>query len=267
MERFRSRRPDTLSGGERQRIAIARALANDPAALFLDEPFSSLDAPLRRDMQEAFCELKSRLDIPAIFVTHDREEAAAVGDRIAIMGTGHIVEEGPVEELFSQPRSAFSARFLALGTVLSNESIAEAFRTTHSKAESQISSPSSALLIPLSAVSFSGNVNGEGDRQGAAEEPSIQIQGRIVRRRFEGATWLFEVEAGLGERLALRVPGVRASSEKPLHSKSAPDTSLEGSTSSASPRDEKLPDIGDEVCLAIDCRAVIELERDAEENA
>ncbi|AEF84254.1 Fe(3+) ions import ATP-binding protein FbpC [Treponema primitia ZAS-2] len=115
---YENRRIDTLSGGERQRVAIARALAARPRALLLDEPFSSLDAPLRRSLREEFRLIPSRTAVPCIFVTHDREEAAALGDRIALMSSGRIVETGTPRELFLSPKTEFGARFFGAGLVL-----------------------------------------------------------------------------------------------------------------------------------------------------
>ncbi|MDR2404532.1 MAG: ABC transporter ATP-binding protein [Spirochaetaceae bacterium] len=118
LEGFERRRIDTLSGGERQRVAIARALAASPGLLLLDEPFSSLDAPLRRELRREFREIRSRSPIPCIFVTHDREEAAVLGDRIALMSAGRIVETGSGRDLFLTPKTEFCARFFGAGTVL-----------------------------------------------------------------------------------------------------------------------------------------------------
>jgi ABC-type Fe3+/spermidine/putrescine transport system ATPase subunit len=115
---YEKRRVDTLSGGERQRVAIARALAASPRALLMDEPFSSLDAPLRRSLRAEFKELRSRERFPCIFVTHDREEAAAVGDRIAVMHEGRIIECGTPTRLFNEPKTAFVARFLGSGSIV-----------------------------------------------------------------------------------------------------------------------------------------------------
>ncbi|MDR3276015.1 MAG: ABC transporter ATP-binding protein [Treponema sp.] len=112
---------DTLSGGERQRAAIARALAAAPRALLLDEPFSSLDAPLRRELRREFSSLikaGSGAGRPVVFVTHDREEAAVIGGRIALMRGGKILESGPARELFLAPRTRFGAEFFGTGTVL-----------------------------------------------------------------------------------------------------------------------------------------------------
>jgi ABC-type Fe3+/spermidine/putrescine transport system ATPase subunit len=115
---YEGRRVDTLSGGERQRVAIARALAMRPRAMLLDEPFSSLDAPLRRSLRAEFRGIPGRSGIPCLFVTHDREEAAALGGRIALMSAGRIVETGAPRELFLSPATEFGARFFGAGLVL-----------------------------------------------------------------------------------------------------------------------------------------------------
>jgi ABC-type Fe3+/spermidine/putrescine transport system ATPase subunit len=117
------RRVDTLSGGERQRVAIARALAAEPRLLLLDEPFSSLDAPLRREIQGEFASIRARSRAPCVFVTHDREEAALLGDRIALMDRGEIVEIGTGRELFLEPTTSFAGRFFGRGTVLPSEKL------------------------------------------------------------------------------------------------------------------------------------------------
>jgi len=115
---YAQRRIDTLSGGEKQRVAIARALASKPRALLLDEPFSSLDAPLRKELRLEFVEIRSRSDTPCVFVTHDREEAAIVADRIALIAGGQIIETASVRDIFSEPKTEFAARFFGSGQVL-----------------------------------------------------------------------------------------------------------------------------------------------------
>ncbi|GHU68678.1 hypothetical protein FACS189450_00020 [Spirochaetia bacterium] len=117
---YEKRRLDTLSGGERQRVAIARSLAAQPRLLLLDEPFSSLDTPLRREIQAEFRQIRSSSKAPCIFVTHDREEAAALGDRIAVMDKGRIVETGSGRDLFLKPKTPFAAQFFGKGTALVN---------------------------------------------------------------------------------------------------------------------------------------------------
>jgi ABC-type Fe3+/spermidine/putrescine transport system ATPase subunit len=118
LEGYETRPVHTLSGGERQRVAIGRALAISPRALLLDEPFSSLDAPLRRALRQEFLEIHAGSGVPCIFVTHDREEAAVLGDRIALMSAGRILELGSDRELFFSPKTEFGVRFFGSGAVL-----------------------------------------------------------------------------------------------------------------------------------------------------
>jgi len=111
LQGYSGRRIDTLSGGERQRVAIARALASNPRALLLDEPFSSLDAPLRKDLRRDFLQIRSHSKAPCIFITHDREEALMLGDKVALMSEGHIVETAAGKEILTAPKTEFAKRF------------------------------------------------------------------------------------------------------------------------------------------------------------
>jgi molybdate transport system ATP-binding protein len=89
------RRPPQLSGGEAQRVALARALASEPRVLLLDEPFSALDLKLRRQLGEELKALVAELQIPTVLVTHDREDAATLGQRVVVLEQGRVVSEGP----------------------------------------------------------------------------------------------------------------------------------------------------------------------------
>jgi osmoprotectant transport system ATP-binding protein len=102
-ERFRDRRPHELSGGEQQRVAVARALAGEPDVVLLDEPFGALDALTRERLQRSFDELRRRLRLTAIFVTHDVLEAFRLGDRIAVLDRGRLLQVGTPEELVREP--------------------------------------------------------------------------------------------------------------------------------------------------------------------
>ncbi|HSI92602.1 MAG TPA: glycine betaine/L-proline ABC transporter ATP-binding protein [Jiangellaceae bacterium] len=95
--------PDELSGGMKQRVGLARALANDPEVLLLDEPFSALDPLIRRDMQDEICRLQEQTHKTMIFITHDLHEALRLGDRIAIMRDGAVVQVGTAADLLSDP--------------------------------------------------------------------------------------------------------------------------------------------------------------------
>jgi iron(III) transport system ATP-binding protein len=104
--------PGELSGGERQRVAIARALVMEPRAILLDEPLSNLDVALKRELLGTFRELFKERGSTVIYVTHDLREAAAVGDRIAVLENGTIVQAGDLEALRTRPASAFIQRLI-----------------------------------------------------------------------------------------------------------------------------------------------------------
>ena len=106
-------RPVTqLSGGQRQRVALGRALAIDPHLLLLDEPMSNLDYKVRLELRHELRALQQRIGITAVYVTHDREEALTLSDRIAVIDAGRIVQVGAPEEIFHRPTSAFVAGFM-----------------------------------------------------------------------------------------------------------------------------------------------------------
>ena len=106
------RRPETLSGGQRRRVALARALVLRPALYLLDEPFSGLDAPLRASTRAELADLNRKLGATMILVTHDQGEALALGDRMAVMNRGRIVQVGKPLALYDRPGGRFVARFL-----------------------------------------------------------------------------------------------------------------------------------------------------------
>lgn len=108
------RRPGTLSGGETQRVALARALVIQPQCLLLDEPLGSLDAEPRRRMQKLLREITRRRETAVLHVTHDFEEALALGSRVGIMEDGTIRREGRPETIFHNPRSEFEARMAGI---------------------------------------------------------------------------------------------------------------------------------------------------------
>lgn len=205
LDGYERRRVDTLSGGERQRVAIARSLAAGPKALLMDEPFSSLDAPLRRELRSEFRELRKREGFPCLFVTHDRDEAAALADRIAVMRDGKIVELGSPRNLFLEPRSAFVANFLGAGTIVFPDSVerlgggsvrvasALGAWTIADAPEGKI-----ALLVPPDAVEIAA----AGDaREALGREEIVAAVSEVV---FEGDRTAIGVVFPSGSRLSLR---------------------------------------------------------------
>jgi ABC-type sugar transport system ATPase subunit len=106
------RKPASLSGGERQRAALGRAVVRRPKILLLDEPLSNLDEPLRRQLRAELVSLRARLELTVVHVTHDQEEALALGDRVAVMRKGRLQQTGTPREVHDAPANAFVAGFL-----------------------------------------------------------------------------------------------------------------------------------------------------------
>lgn len=105
--------PDELSGGMQQRVGLARAIAADPAILLMDEPFSALDPLIRRQLQDKFMTLAAEMKKTTLFITHDLDEAIRIGDRIAIMNDGVLVQVGTPEEIVTNPADDYVADFVA----------------------------------------------------------------------------------------------------------------------------------------------------------
>jgi putrescine transport system ATP-binding protein len=112
LEGTAARKPDQLSGGQRQRVALARALVKRPRVLLLDEPMAALDRKLREQTRFELMDLQKRLGLTFVIVTHDRDEAMTVADRIAVMERGHIVQVATPRTIYEEPRSRFVADFI-----------------------------------------------------------------------------------------------------------------------------------------------------------
>ena len=112
LEGYEQSFPDELSGGMKQRVGLARALANDPDILLMDEAFSALDPLIRKDMQDELLELQSKMEKTIVFITHDLDEALRIGDRIALMKDGNVVQIGTPEEILTEPANEYVERFV-----------------------------------------------------------------------------------------------------------------------------------------------------------
>jgi len=130
--------PNQLSGGMQQRVGLARAIANDPEVLLMDEAFSALDPLIRRDMQDDLMDLQERVQKTIIFITHDLNEALRIGDRIALMRDGEIMQIGTGEEILTHPANDFVREFtedIDRSKVLTAENIMEPALTINAEAD------------------------------------------------------------------------------------------------------------------------------------
>ena len=121
---FGKRKVTDLSGGEQQRVALARALATRPRLLMFDEPLGALDRSLREELLNELRMILHKTKIPAIYVTHDQEEAFTIADRVLILHNGEIIRDGTPADVWANPQSAFVAEFLGLGNVIDGEVVA-----------------------------------------------------------------------------------------------------------------------------------------------
>ncbi|MGZ4380127.1 MAG: ABC transporter ATP-binding protein [Gaiellaceae bacterium] len=112
IDQFLDRKPKALSGGQRQRVAMGRALVRDPQAFLMDEPLSNLDAKLRVQMRAEIHQLQRHLGVTTIYVTHDQVEAMTMGDRVAVMNAGHLLQVATPQVLYDQPTNEFVAGFI-----------------------------------------------------------------------------------------------------------------------------------------------------------
>jgi molybdate transport system ATP-binding protein len=119
-----ARHPRELSGGQQQRVALARALARDPKVLLLDEPFSAVDQVTRRRLQRELAQMRRRLKIPIVLVTHDLEEAASLADRMVVLHRGTTLQDGPPFEVLDKPRNALVARLVDFRNLFHGEVVA-----------------------------------------------------------------------------------------------------------------------------------------------
>jgi glycine betaine/proline transport system ATP-binding protein len=168
--------PRELSGGQQQRVGIARSLAVKPEIWFLDEPFSALDPLIRREMQDEFMRLQKMLHKTIVFITHDFDEAVRLGDRIAIMKDGEIIQIGTPEELVTHPANDYVAQFTRnapIGKLVSVGTIMEApiadpggIPTVSVKSKlADVARESLSQNDPLAVVDDAGKVVGSLHRQ------------------------------------------------------------------------------------------------------
>jgi ABC-type Fe3+/spermidine/putrescine transport system ATPase subunit len=215
MSAFAGRRVTDLSGGEQQRVALARALAPGPRLLMFDEPLGALDRTLREDLLAELRRILRETDVPAIYVTHDQEEAFTIADRILLLYQGRIVQTGTPAQLAQNPVNGWAARFLGLGNVLEGTFIAgEPARLRTSVGEFAVScahnhhdrDPVEGLLRPAVQSAVAG-------------QASTTVSGRVADVLFRRDDYRVTLENGLffhldyapavGQQISLRLPEVQ----------------------------------------------------------
>lgn len=125
----RGQYPAQLSGGQQQRVALARALVTEPKVLLLDEPLSAIDALLRRSLQTEIRRIQKEMEITAIFVTHDQDEAMVMSDVIHLFHDGRVEQSGSPVEIYTRPNSSFSASFIGHYNILEKTAFTKLFKT------------------------------------------------------------------------------------------------------------------------------------------
>jgi molybdate transport system ATP-binding protein len=210
--------PQTLSGGERQRVALARALAREPLALLLDEPLSALDARTRASAGRELAAVLRDAGVPAILVTHDFAEAALLGDRVAVIDGGRVVQQGTPAELAAEPGSAFVADFtgavVLLGTARDDDhtgTVVELDGGGRVFSTQRASGPVAVSLYPweIALEPAGAHATGSARNRLDAEVVSLTAVGGRVRIGLNaGQPLVAEVTEAAVRDLGLR-PGVR----------------------------------------------------------
>lgn len=218
------RKPAALSGGQRQRVALGRALAIDPAILLLDEPLSNLDARIRLKVRHDISALQKRLGITAVHVTHDREEAMVMADRIVILDDGTIAQHGTPEEVFNHPASPFVAAFMGAENVVALNGAVSNGRLVVEASEFNAKAVLSLKGRPATSEHFEARFRPEGVQVIAGDGPApaegeLDLFGRVEAVSYPGGVWRHSVRVGdtsllvdaakplsQGEIMRLRIP-------------------------------------------------------------
>jgi multiple sugar transport system ATP-binding protein len=191
-----SRRPAQLSGGQRQRVAMGRAIVREPKAFLMDEPLSNLDAKLRVGMRASLAQLHARLGVTTLYVTHDQVEAMTLGQRVAVMRDGRILQVDAPQRLYEQPRDLFVAAFigspamnLVEATIEEDEVVFGQFRVPLDSARRPASAPLRRVVLGIRPEAF-------GDAALVADSlPRLDVDVEVVEELGSDAHVFFAVDA------------------------------------------------------------------------
>lgn len=202
LEGLGNRMVTQLSGGQRQRVALGRALAISPEILLLDEPLSNLDARIREEVRHEIKALQQKLGITTIHVTHDREEAMVMADRIVILDAGTIAQVGAPEEVYNRPNSPFVAAFMGAGNIVALEACATGGGLVIAAGpnNSTLDLSRCTLGAAVAAGPVLAHFRGEAARLGAAGEgwpaDHLVLTGKISQASYPGGHWRYAVAVG-----------------------------------------------------------------------
>jgi ABC-type Fe3+/spermidine/putrescine transport system ATPase subunit len=183
-------RPVTaLSGGQRQRVALGRALAVSPSLLLLDEPMSNLDYRVRLDLRHELRALQKRVGITAVYVTHDREEALTLADRVAVIDAGKVAQFGTPEEVFHHPASPFVAGFMGADNRL----------TLALRDDGALVSPAAAPAARRVHAHFRADAASVADVPGEPVAGVVSLPGVVTQVYYVGQGYRFRVRTADGE--------------------------------------------------------------------
>ena len=193
LEGFGSRFPHELSGGQQQRVALARALVSNPRLLLMDEPFSALDPALREEMRELLRKIQQQFRVTVLFVTHDREEACLLSDRIGVMSNGVLLQVDRARDLYERPASTKVALFLGLknimeGTVADGRFVSED-PWFESAVQESVGSGNRFMILRPEALELDMENTG-------AQQGTIRINGLLQELRFNDGFYTGKVQAG-----------------------------------------------------------------------
>lgn len=183
----------SLSGGEQQRVALARALVIEPRVLLMDEPLSNLDPTLRQSTRDELRSMLHRVGVPALFVTHDQEDAFAIADRIALIRKGELLQVGTPEDLHDRPASMGVASFIGRSTILPAEELGGKVAVTIGGVRRELSTtspgnaPVRSPMVVLRPDALEISASGEG-----------AWRGEVVNRRFTGGTAVYRIRTADG---------------------------------------------------------------------
>jgi len=223
LEDHRNKYPSQLSGGQQQRVAIARTLAYEPQVLLFDEPFGALDAQTRVRLRREIRALLREVHVPAVFITHDQEEALELGDRIAVLHAGHLEQVGTPEDVYNRPETEYVATFLGAANLLlgvvangrvelgtaSIEAEEESARFNDGQAVKLVFRPEDVCLglgvhLPAGCRRLTNGLIEERHFVGAYERLTVRLD-LVARRPAPGEPQLYDISEAPERRLGVPI--------------------------------------------------------------